>query len=108
MEWIPGVDLVRVAENRPRVEFLPKSPNEESEVCGQRPHPSGLQGKIDTEVCVSGGNEAGVSETDGVEDRESVAVHINIVIQWEFHRIVLYNDIFCQYDATIKRVPNTP
>jgi len=33
VEWIPGVEPVRVVENGPQVEFLPESPNEKSEVC---------------------------------------------------------------------------
>ena len=58
VEWVSGVEPVGVIESRPHVEFLPKSPNEESEVRGQRPRSNGLQGEIDTEVHVSGGNEA--------------------------------------------------
>jgi len=67
VEWVPWVESVWVIEGRPRVEFLSKSPNKECEVCGQRPHSNGLQGEIDTEVVVSGRNEAGVGKTNGVE-----------------------------------------
>ena len=90
VEWVPGVELVGVVEGGPRIEFLSESPNEERKVCGQRPRSNSLQGKIDAEVIVSGRNEVGVGKTDGVEDRESVGIHIDVVIQWEFHRIVLH------------------
>ena len=69
VEWVPRVEPVGFIEDGPPDEFLPESSNEESEVCGQRPRPDGFHGEVDTEVCVSSGNEAGVGKAEGVKDR---------------------------------------
>lgn len=107
VEQVPRIEPVRVVENRPCVECLSESPNEEREVRGQRPRSDGLQGKIDAEVVVSGRNEAGVGKTNGVQGRESTRIRVHVVVQREFYRIVLHNVLY-QRNATTKRVPNSP